>query len=235
MKDRTFEDARRTTRNLDKRTLDERASRLMELGVTQYSSIERRVSQRMSDYSVEATKSFVEGCFRSCIFCCAAAVDQTFRYEVIRESDTPIKERKKLKGKPFGKILKKAKYTERLQPFLEDAKWLNRLRNTVAVHPLCFWPLLEKDEMMSNEIIIEDLKNIIAFDDAEDGEKIKQSFIIREDGSKMTLADVLCDPTTPEASDLLMWRLDEEILKPLALKAHQIMDGIIEGLYPSTL
>ncbi len=140
MQDRTFEDARRITRDLDERTLDERASRLMELGVTQYSSIERRVSQRMSDYSVEATKSFVEGCFRSCIFCCATAVDQTFRYEVIRESDTPTKERKKLKRKPFGTTLKHAKNTERLQPFLEDACWLNRLRNTVAVHPLCFWP-----------------------------------------------------------------------------------------------
>ena len=234
MKDRTFEDARRTTRNLDKRTLDERASRLMELGVTQYSSIERRVSQRMSDYSVEATKSFVEGCFRSCIFCCAAAVDQTFRYEVIRESDTPIKERKKLKGKPFGTTLKLAKNKERLQPFLEDACWLNGLRNTVAVHPLCFWPFPEC-ETRANEIIIEDLKNIIAVADAEDGEKIKQSFIIKENGSKLTLADVLCDPTTPEASDLLMWRIDEDILKPLALKAHQIMAGIIEGLYPSTL
>ena len=49
------------------------------------------------------------------------------------------------------------------------------------------------------------------------------------------LADVLCDPTTPEASDLLMWRLDEDILKPLALKAHQIMNKIIVGLYPRIL
>jgi len=234
MQDRTFEDARRITRGLDERTLYERALRLMELGVTRYSSIERRVSQRMSDYSVEATKSFVEGCFRSCIFCCAAAVDQTFRYEVIRESDTPKKERKKLKGKPFGTTLKLARNNERLQPFLEDACWLNGLRITVAVHPLCFWPF-PVDEMMANEIIIEDLKKIIAVADAENGEKLKQSFIHREDGSRLTLADVLCDPTTPEASDLLMWRLDEDILKPLALKAHQIMNKIIEGLYPRIL
>ena len=234
MQDRTFEDARRITRDLDDRTLDERASRLMELGVTQYSSIEWSLSPRMSDYSVEATKSFIEGCFRSCIFCCAAAVDQIFRYEVIRESDTPIKERKKLKGKPFGTTFKLAKNTERLQSFLEDAYWLNRLRITVAVHPLCFWPF-PKDEIMANKVIIEDLKNIIAVAGAENGEKIKQSFILREDGSRLTLVDVLCDPTTPEASDLLMWRLDEDILKPLALKAHQIMNKIIEGLYPSTL
>jgi len=188
----------------------------------------------MSDYSVEAIKSFVAGCFRSCIFCCAAAVDQTFRHEIIYASKNPKEKFDKIRRKTFGPIIDLAKNIERLQPFLEDAKRLKRLRNTVAVHPLCFWPFPEC-ETRANEIIIEDLKNIIAVVDAEDGEKIKQSSIIREDGSKLTLADVLCDPTTPEASDLLMWRIDEDILKPLALKAHQIMAGIIEGLYPSTL
>jgi len=233
MKERTLEDARLTIKNLDEKTIDDRAIRLKELGVTQYSSINRSISPRMSDYSVEATKSFVEGCFRSCIFCCAAAVDQTFRYELIHESDTPIKERKKLKGKPFGTTLKRAKNKQRLQPFLEDACWLNRLRNTVAVHPLCFWPFLG-EEKMENKIILEDLKKIIAVADAEDSEQIKQLFITREDGSKVVLADVLLDPTIPGASDLLMWRLDNDILRPLALKAYQRMARIIEGLYPSS-
>ncbi|MFX0206248.1 MAG: hypothetical protein ACFFDT_09690 [Candidatus Hodarchaeota archaeon] len=47
------------------------------------------------------------------------------------------------------------------------------------------------------------------------------------------MADVLGDPTTPEASDLLMWRIDKDILRLLALKAFQKMAGIIEGLYPA--
>jgi len=64
-------------------------------------------------------------------------------------------------------------------------------------------------------------------------EKIRQPFIIREDGRKAVLADVLCDPSTPEASDLLMWRIDNDVLKPLALKAYQKMAGIIESLYPA--
>ena len=62
---------------------------------------------------------------------------------------------------------------------------------------------------------------------------IRQSFIIREDGIKVILADVLCDPTKPEASYLLMWRIDNDVLRPLALKAFQKMAGIIEGLYPA--
>jgi hypothetical protein len=231
MKERTFEEARHIIKNLDEKTLDERSLRLKELGVIQYSSFERSTSSRMSDYSVESGKSYVEGCFRSCIFCCAAAIDQAFRHEIIRESNTPKKERKNLKG-TFGPIIKQAKDTERLQPFLEDATWLNGLRNTVAVHPLCFWPF-PGEEIMEIKIIIEDLKKIITVAGAEYSEQIKQLFIIREDGSKVVLADVLCDPTKPEASDLLMWRLDNDILKPLALKAYQRMAGIIEGLYPS--
>jgi len=115
-----------------------------------------------------------------------------------------------------------------------DAERLKNLRNKVAAHPLCFWPFqtFPHDEMV-NKVIVQDLKKIIAAADAEDAEMIKQSFIIREDGRKVVLADVLCDPTMPEASDLLMWRIDNDILKPLALKAFQKMAGIIEGLYPA--
>lgn len=49
----------------------------------------------------------------------------------------------------------------------------------------------------------------------------------------MVLADVLADPTSPKAYDLLMWQIDNDVLKPLALKAYQRMAGIIEGLYPA--
>jgi len=86
---------------------------------------------------------------------------------------------------------------------------------------------------MANKVIIQDLRRIITAADAEDAEKIRQQFIVREDGSRVVLADVLCDPSTPEASDLLMWRIDYDVLKPLALKAYQKMAGIIEGLYPA--
>ena len=141
MKDRTFEDAIRTIRKLDERTEKERASRLQELGVMFWGSVERPTSHRMSDYSTEATMSYVNGSFRSCIFCCAAAVDQTFRHEIICASKNPEEKFNKLRRKFFGQIIDLAKNTERLQPFLEDACWLNRLRNKLAVHPLSFWPL----------------------------------------------------------------------------------------------
>ena len=127
------------------------------------------------------------------------------------------------------------------QFFLDDARWLNTLRNTVAVHPLSFWPLQtytedekrKKDEAMANIVIVQDLKKIIAAADDEDGEMIRQQFIIREDGNRVVLAEVLADPTSPEAYDLLMWQIDNDVLKPLALKAYQRMAGIIEGLYPA--
>ena len=140
MKERTFEDAIRTITELDERTAKERASRSQELGVMFSNAVERPTSQRMSDYSAEAIMSYVNGCFRSCIFCCSAAVDQIFRHEIIHESKNPKEEMDKLRGKPFGTIIHCAKNVERLQCFLGDARHLNKLRNNVAVHPLCFWP-----------------------------------------------------------------------------------------------
>jgi len=221
MKERTLEDARCTIKNLDERTLDDRASRLMELGVTHYSSIERSTSQLMSDYSVEAAKNFVEGCFRSCIFCCAAAVDQTFRHEIIYASKNPEEKFDKLRRKTFGQIIDLAKNTVRLQPFQEDACWLNRLRNKLAVHPLSFWPL-RGDYIKEIKVIKQGLKEIITVVDAEDREKIKQLLI------RVSNLD------TSDALDILMWRPDEDSLKSSALKAHNIMARIIEGLYPSS-
>jgi hypothetical protein len=241
MKDRTYEDALRTIRKLDKRTENERASRLQELGVMFWSSVERSTSRRMDDYSSEASMNYVNGSFRSCIFCCSAAVDQIFRHEIIHKSENPEKKMDKIRGKPFGHIMPFAEKVERLQFFLDDARWLNTLRNTVAVHPLSFWPLQtciedekrKKDVEMANIVIVQDLTKIITAADDEDAEMIRQQFIIREDGIRVVLADVLADPTSPEAYDLLMWQIDNDVLKPLALKAYQRMAGIIEGLYPA--
>jgi len=234
MKERTFEDARNTIKSLDERTLDERATRLKELGVITLSAIARPLPQRMDDYMSEAGKTFIEGCFRSCIFCCAAAVDQTFRHEIILDSENPSEEHKKLRDEHFYKIIKLAEDKERLRLFCNDAHWLRRLRNTVAVHPLCLWPRSE-DEKLRNEIIVQDLNEIISVVDAEDREKIKQLYIIKEDGTRVVLADVLRDPSTPNAWYLLMWRPDNDILKPLALKAYQRMTRILEKLYPSAI
>ena len=235
MKERTFEDARCTIKDLDVKTLDERALRLKGLGVIWLSAIERRLPQRMSDYSEEATKNFIEGCFRSCIFCCAAAVDQTFRHEITLESKNPREEYKKLRDKPFYQITKLAENKVRLQPFCNDAHWLRKLRNKVAVHPHFLWPS-SGDEVFENEIIIQDLKRIISVADAENQEQIKQFIIItKEDGKKVVIADVLCDQSMPGASDILMWIPYDDILKTLALKAYHRMAGILERLYPSTL
>lgn len=93
MKERTLEDALQTIKKLDDRTLNERATRLKELGIIGYSSVERSTSRRISDYSTEATMSNVDECFRSCIFCCSAAVDQIFRHEIIYKSKNPKEEK----------------------------------------------------------------------------------------------------------------------------------------------
>jgi len=82
----------------------------------------------------------------------------------------------KIIEEPFGRIMPFAENVERLQPFLKVARRLNKLRNKVAVHPLCFWPFQTfPDDELANKVIVQDLK-IIAAADTED----EQSFIIRE-------------------------------------------------------
>ena len=132
MKERTFENAIRTIRKLDERTENERASRLQELGVMFWSSVEQPTSQRISDYSTEATMSYVNGCYRSCIFSCSAAVDQIFRHEIIHESKNPEETMKKIRRKPFGKIMPFAENVERMRRFLVGAEQLKNLRNKIS-------------------------------------------------------------------------------------------------------
>ncbi len=66
---------KRLTEN-DKRTVTERAKRLVTLGGITISLVGRMVPNLMSEYHSEARNSFINGNFRSCIFSCSAALDR---------------------------------------------------------------------------------------------------------------------------------------------------------------
>lgn len=134
----------------DRESLDRRAERLSEILVEYKPVLHHRVKgppSRAIDYRREAESSYVNGNFRSCIFSCAAIVDQVFRHEYVKaheDKNTILKEiRGKKKGKKitFGIVinlikqsLKDNKYRH-MRPFVKKAKMLNEMRNTVAVHP----------------------------------------------------------------------------------------------------
>lgn len=83
---------KRLTEN-DKRTVTERAKRLVALGGITINLVERMVPNLMSEYHREASDSFINGNYRNCIFSCSAALDQIIRHELIAGDDEPVKRR----------------------------------------------------------------------------------------------------------------------------------------------
>lgn len=221
-----MEEIKDLLRERDDKTLDSRAQRLKELRELQgiiYSVIERTVAGRMDDFVIEAMENYKNGCFRSCIFCCASAVEQAFRHEMIRSSDRPEKMQEVLEGKSFGQIvniIEAAKDYERLWPFIKDARRLNNLRNKVAVHPLyvaiTYGPV---DKML------------------ERADWVKKTI----DRDICVLKKFLCSEQQKELGklttfeDIVDWQelLPRSPLQKISLEACKTMKKIIEGLYPS--
>ena len=217
-------------RDRDAKTLDSRAQRLKELreleGIT-YSVVNRTVAERMDDFIAEAMENYMDGCFRSCIFCCASAVEQAFRHEMIYSSDRPKKVQEVLERKTFGQIvniIEAAKDYERLWPFIRDARQLNKLRNKVAVHPLYvaktygpFYKMLERADWVK-ETIVGDLH-------------VLKEFLCPE--QQKELEETLKALATFE--DIVEWQVysPRNPLQKIALEACKRMKKIIEGLYSS--
>lgn len=216
---RSKQETKKTLADLDTRTLDKRAERLAELDPLVYSG-EKPLSEQMHDFINETIKGYESGCFRSCIFCCAGAVEYALRHEIIRLSDNP-KETLKNKDKSFHDIIKMAKDYEQLQAFTEDAHYLRKLRNKISAHPLYVASTMRKkpEEIeMEKETTIRDIQNFIKFFDPEERELKEMERLIK----------------TPEAlDDAIEWRMYPlKLLHKLALKAWVKMRKIIEGVYP---
>jgi len=101
-------EAEKLIRGLDEKTIDNRAKRLAELEPITLSAIEFELPIRMHNYIDESIKTYIEKCYRSCIFCCSNAVEQAFKKELIF-SENNINQRKSVQEEiekmPFGKII----------------------------------------------------------------------------------------------------------------------------------
>lgn len=210
MRKKSFQEVKELLEDLDSRTLNERAERLTELEPIVINMIERTSSERMDDFIDEASKGYTDGCFRSCIFCCTGAVEHALRHEIIRLSDNPKETRKNIERKRFGEIIKMAESYEQLRSFAEDTRYLRRLRNKIAAHPLYI--------EMEKETTIEDIRMLKSFFDPGEEEREELEKFLK----------------TPEALDeAIEWRIySERPLRKLALKAWTKMRKILEGIYP---
>mgnify|MGYP001134588214 CR=1 FL=1 len=220
---KSISEAKKLIRDLDEKTIDERAERLAELEPIELSGIEFELPVRMGDYIDEAIKTYIEKCYRSCIFCCSNAVEQAFKKEIIFSEDN-AKDRKRVQEEidnrmTFGKIIKKAEKHDFLSDFISDADWLKELRNKVAVHPIYIShgnigvePL--EIEEWRKKLIKEDIETLLPFLDKENQKQMR---------------DVLENPKALD--DIFEWGLPEDIIRILALKAYKKMKRILEGIY----
>ena len=235
-----LEDAKVFLLKRDKKTLEERAERLFELRSAPQ-MFKDFSSQRVWDYSEEASNAYIYGNYRGAIFCCTAEVDQIFRYEYVKAG----KEYKDLERLTFGGIITKCEKgkVKSVIPFVEKARLLNNIRNTVAAHPafidVPYHPYTEEGFRERSLLLVEDMKvllNQIGKIDPEQREEIENEEIIDNvKGQKYPLGDVVYKNLQIQADSLkfLHSSIEETALKFLANSSWQIAKAIIEGLYPS--
>jgi len=239
MSKRTLEECKEQLQNGDQHTLERRAKRMKEL---EQIHIDGRLfaSQKEWDYTGEASDSYINGNYRSVIFCCACSVDQIFRYEYVKE---PTSKYEDLNKCTFGQIINKCKGKDiaRLAPFIVEAELLNRIRNMVSVHPLFIDYPVENDpeRQIRNKLLLEDIKKLLGLMESVDP-KLRRKIEATQLINKVEEKTYVFGEVVKGCSELPFnmngfWGLIErDILQFLARHAWQILKIIAEGLYGVT-
>jgi len=236
MDTRNLEEYKRILEKGDKDTLERRAERCQELRRIQTDG-RLLSSQREWDYAGEASDSYINGNYRSAIFCCACAVDQIFRYEYIK---VPGNRHKDIERGPFGQTIHKCKEQNvmSLSPFMKQAELLRDMRNEVAAHPLFVDLPAESDpeRQLRNELLLRDittLLNLVGELDSNFRQEIESTQLISEvEGRNYIFGEVITGQSEmPFNLDGFWGLIERDILRFLAREAWSIMKEIAEGLY----
>jgi len=236
MNTKSLEECKKILEKGDTNTLERRAQRLQELAQIQTNG---RIfsSQREWDYSGEASNNYIDGNYRSAIFCCACAIDQIFRYEYLKVSGNRYED---LERCTFGQTIRKCENegVESLLSYMEKAKLMNKMRNEVATHPLFIDLPAESDleRRLRNELLLKDigkLLDLVGRIDAKLRDEIESTELISEvEGRSYIFGEVINQQSEmPFNLDGFWGLIEKDILKFLASQAWSIMKEISEGLY----
>ena len=226
-------------RRLDKNRLNERADRLnwmkrVELG------LEHPHPPRLWYLLGEADNCYIYGLFRNAIFAYATCVDQIFQYEFAKITGDveSILAQFKIESWSFGRIIKQVetdKIPQCLLKHLDTAKWLNKARNDVAVHPIGLnYVLMETEEDKRMELIKMDLFSILNLFEGEDRKAIEQSILDRTPvgGEELLVRDILEKEEISFQDALRLYQLMyEDIIADLAFAAQRKTRSVINDLY----
>jgi len=238
MSTRTFDECKKALEKSDKNTLEARAKRLQELPEIQtYGRLFS--SQRESDYSAEASDSYINGNYRSAIFCCACAVDQILRYEYLKVPGNTLEDLEH-GVRTFGQIIGSCRNgrIKSVSGLVKQADLLNNIRNRVAAHPLFTdFPIRsDKDKQVRTELLLKgivELLDIIGRLDQALRRNIESTELVLEaEGETYVLGDVIKQQNNVEiAIHGFLILVEERILRFLAVQAWSILKGISEKLY----
>lgn len=257
MEEKKSEEAERIIERRHDRYFKHRVQRLIELGevagtvrlgevsTVTYNAGEAPPPHYLQSYIEEAEDSYLGGNFRSCIFCCAAAVEQVIRYELIKSSGNTKAEIKEVEGLTLGKLIKKLKCctleNEKISHFKKISdnllNWVNKARNAIAVHPP-HASVYDKDDteemkIWKNERMIRYIKRILGLLNDHDRERMLDLNVESPEGGSTTLRELLSDPKSQHIPDVWYEFTRRDVFPQyLALETYRKMKEIIEGVYP---
>lgn len=236
MNKRTLEECKEQLQRSDKNTLERRAERLEELEVI-HTNARLFSSQKEWDYAGEASDSYINGNYRSAIFCCACAVDQILRYEYLKMLGSSYHDVERC---TFGRIIRKCKDKSiaSLLPYLAKAGLLNQMRNEVSAHPLFIDLPADSDpeRLVTRILLIEDIKKVLELVgniNPEFKAEIEATELSsRVEGKTYIFGEVINEHSEmPFNLDGFWGLIENDIFKYLAQQAWHILRTISEGLY----
>lgn len=244
----TLENIKRQLRENDMDSLPHRALRVQNLDSLKIPLVP---TLRVWDYAHEASRSYINGCYRSCIICSSNAVEQSFVHKLIVTSEDWEKTywEIRMKESTFGKIIDKVKRESKknrelksLTKFLDDANWLRRVRNEIVAHPTYIPDYLElrrDDELvLANRIMLRDIRHLLQFFNPQKRKQLEMEKLTAKtpEGKKVGESEPLKEfLKTPmkinDANYFTWWAFQTGVLTHLALEAYERMSKVINGLY----
>lgn len=185
----------------------------------------------------EAVHSYIDGLYRSCIFCCATAAHHIMQETILQEQGYGTAKAKVLHEMGFKHLLQEAKHVAKLTDCLEDARWLIRVRHKVAAHPHFVRSGRAKSQAeLEYEIntMVEGAEDLIALLEPE-ARKLVEASTVEDEKERVTFRKAL-DSHHRVGAEVIWHQLQHYVIQVLAFEAYRRLYSIIKKLelYPIT-
>lgn len=179
----------------------------------------------------EAVEAYVNGLYRSCIFSCATAVNQILVEKLMEEKGHDLYSLSPLREMTFGQVIGEAKKSLTLHDIVEDADWLNRVRNRVAAH-CCYLTAgrarSQEELQFEIETMIGGAQALIDLLEPEDKARVESSTVTYKDRT-ITFGQAL--ETKDRVGAEVVWcDLQFYVIPALALEAYKRLYRVMERL-----